>query len=241
MKRKHIAPILALAILSGASCQLKKPEAAEERVKWLYSLNDSIAVYKASIDSASSALTALQTEIGEMIVNFDHVSNPREVEGYYIYKGWKGRYPLKTTGLVARITEDEGLEIIATLKGGVFNCISITAGDESIMSNIVPHDQALNYRTAAYNTVCFYGENADSIAAMISDNMPEKIEVTYLNGKKTGSLILPSDEKEMIAATWQLYHSQKDSHKLEKDIPLLSRRIDVCRRMLESLDSIQGK
>ena len=71
--------------------------------------------------------------------------------------------------------------------------------------------------------------------------MPEKIEVTYLNGKKTGSLILPSDEKEMIAATWQLYHSQKDSHKLEKDIPLLSRRIDVCRRMLESLDSIQGK
>ena len=45
----------------------------------------------------------------------------------------------------------------------------------------------------------------------------------------------------MIAATWQLYHSQKDSHKLEKDIPLLSRRIDVCRRMLESLDSIQGK
>ena len=67
----------------------------------LYSLNDSIAVYKASIDSASSALTALQAEIGEMIVNFDHVSNPREVEGYYIYKRMERRYPLKTTGLVA--------------------------------------------------------------------------------------------------------------------------------------------
>lgn len=210
-----------------------------EREQWLYSLNDSIAQYKASIDSASSALTSLQSEIGEMIINFDHVSNPREVEGYYIYKGWKGRYPLKATGLVARITEDENLELIATLSGGVFNSISISDGTSSVSSNVVPHDQALNYRAGSLNTVCFYGEAADSVAAFISDNMPEKITVTFLNDNKTGSFTLPADQKEMIAATWQLYYSQKDSHSLEKRIPMLSRRIDVCRRMMESLDSIR--
>lgn len=243
MKRRNIIiPLVALVALASVSCKrLKKPAAAEEREKFIYSLNDSIAAYRQQIESSTEALTALQGEIGELIQDFEHVANPREVEGYYIYKGWKGRYPLKQTGLVARINESEGFEIIATLTGGLFNQISVTASGNSVTSAVVPHDQALNYRAGSLNTVCFYGAAADSIGSFIADNMPEKISVSYLNGKKTGSLLIPADEKEMIAATWQLYSSQKESHRIEKEIPMLSRRIDVCRRMLESADSLKNR
>ena len=241
MTTRHIiAPAIALLLIS-ASCSVKKTKSEEEREQWLYSLNDSITKYKQEIESATSALTASQTEVGEMISNFDHVSNPREVEGYYIYKGWKNRYPLQQTGVVARITEDERFELIAVLSGGVFNQISVGGSNGDATTGVVPHDQALNYRAGNLNTVCFYGTAADSVGMYISDNMPDNLTVTFLNEGKaqTGSFKLPADEKEMIAATYQLYAAQKETHRLERTIPLLSRRIDTCRRMLEQLDSVK--
>lgn len=239
MKTKYIIlPLLTLAAVSTLSCnRVKKTAAEEEREKWLYSLNDSIAEYQARIKSATEELTTLQTEIGSMIVNFDHISNPRLVEGYYIYKGWDSGYPLKQTGIVARITEDEGFELIATLSGANFNQVSVSAGGETVSTDIVPHDQALNYRAGKLNTVCFYGERADSVGEFITDHMPEQITITFLNGNKTGSYTIPANQKEMIAATWQLFFSQRSSHHLEKEIPMLSKRIDVCRRMLDANDS----
>ena len=242
MNTRHIAaPLLAALLLSAASCSVKKTKSEEEREQWLYSLNDSISKYKAEIESASSALTASQTEVGEMISNFEHVSNPREVEGYYIYNGWKNRYPLQQTGLVARITEDERFELIAVLSGGVFNQIMVSGGQGEAETKVVPHDQALNYRAGKLNTVCFSGGAADTVGMYISDNMPDNLTVTYLNSGKSSSFRLPADQKEMIAATYQLYAAQKETHHLERTIPMLSRRIDTCRRMLESLDSVSSK
>ncbi len=239
MKTRHIfVPLMASVLLCAASCSLKKPKAEEEREQWISSLADSIAKYKAEIETATTALTDAQTEVGEMITNFDHVSNPREVEGYYIYKGWKTRYPLKQTGVVARITEDERFELIAVMSGGHFNQIEVTGGNGEVSTSVVPHDQALNYRAGSLNTVCFYGSAADSVGMYIAENMPDKLTVTYLEGGKTGSFTLPADEKEMIAATYQLYSAQKESHKLERALPMLSKKIDTCRRMLEARDSV---
>lgn len=239
MKTRHIfIPLMMSVLICAASCSLKKPKAEEEREQWISSLTDSITKYKAEIESASAALTDSQTEVGEMITNFEHVSNPREVEGYYIYNGWKNRYPLKQTGIVARITEDERFELIAVLSGDHFNQIMISGAGGEVSTSVVPHDQALNYRAGNLNTVCFYGSAADSVGMYISENMPDKLTVTYLDGGKTGSLTLPADEKEMIAATYQLYAAQKESHKLERDLPMLSKKIDTCRRMLEARDSI---
>lgn len=240
MNTRHIiAPAMAILLLAASSCSVKKTKSEEEREQWLYSLNDSISKYKGEIDSATSALTASQTEVGEMISNFEHVSNPREVEGYYIYNGWKNRYPLQQTGLVARITEDERFELIAVLSGGNFNQIMVSGGSGEAFTKVVPHDQALNYRAGKLNTVCFYGGAADTVGMYISDNMPDNLTVTYLNGGKTSSFKLPADEKEMIAATYQLYAAQKESNRLERAIPMLSKRIDSCRRMLEQLDSVK--
>ncbi len=174
-----------------------------------------------------------------MISNFEYVSNPRQVEGYYIYNGWKNRYPLKQTGVVARITEDERFELIAVLSGKHFNQLSVSNGSESVETKVVPHDQALNYRAGSLNTVCFYGSAADSVGMFIAENMPDALTVTYMEGGKTGSYTLPADQKEMIAATYNLYVAQRNNHRLEATIPMLSQKIDSCRRMIESIDSVK--
>ena len=237
MKKLLFAAAVAASFLSVSSCVgITKPEAAEKREQWVESLNDSIARYKAQADSASEQLNLLRSRIGEMIPDFDHISNAREVEGYYIYKGWSARYPLTSTDLVARISENEGLELIAALSGGVFDRISVSSGGNSVSSAVVPHDQALNYRAGNINTVCFTGAQADSVAAFIADALGA-VSVSFIGGAKNASLSLSSSSKEMIAATWRLYAAQKESHSLEKLLPLLSRKVDLCRRMLHENDS----
>lgn len=229
---------LFLSLVLTVSCaKTKKSEAAIERENWLLSLNDSIADYQSRIAEAEQALTSIHNEIGEMIVNFDHVSNPKLVEGYYIYKGWSAKYPLTGTGIVARITQDEGFELIAALSGGRFNRIRVTSGGSSAESNVVPHDQALNYRTETLNTVCFFGSAADSIGQLISGNNGGTVTVEYLGDGKPGKHQLSPEEVKMIGATWKLFSSQRASHRLEREIPMLSRRIDVCRRMIEMNNS----
>ena len=240
---RSLSKILAIFSLPliVCSCQVKKPEASQEREKWLLSLNDSIAFYKAEIDSASSALDKLNSEIGNMMPEFVHVSNPREVEGYYIYQGWKEKYPLTSTELAARISENEGLELIAALTGGVFDRISVEADGGKAFSATVPHDQALNYRAGNINTVCFTGAEADSVASFISSHEDSRVILSYIGGAKPVSITLSPDTKKMISATWQLYSAQKESHQLEKMMPLLSRKIDLCRRMLNEADSVKTK
>ena len=238
MKTHHIIlSLIAAATLSTGCVRVKKPAAAEEREQWILSLNDSIADYQRQIEDANNELASLNTEVSGLISNFEHVSNPRLVEGYYIYRSWASRYPLTSTGIVARITQDEGFEIIAALTGGHFNQISVTSEGMEATSDIVPHAQALNYRAGNLNTVCFYGEKADSIGSLIHRDPSAAATLVYLNGGKTGSHTLSDAEKEMISATWQLFSSQRSVHSLERKIPMLSRRINVCRQMIEANDS----
>ena len=237
MKKSLSFISLSIILAFGLSCtRLKKPVATERRQEWILSMNDSIARYKAQADSATDALALLRERIAAMMPEFEHVSNPREVEGYFIFNGWKSRYPLSSTEVVARISEAEGFELIAALEGGVFNQIKVSAGGRSATSAVVPHDQALNYRAGNLNTVCFTGPQADSIGALIAD-ADKDVQVAYLGGAKPRSLSLRPDARRMIAATWNLYAAQKESHRLEKMLPLLSRKVDLCRRMLNDNDS----
>lgn len=238
MKTKYLISILAATAVVMPGCRPKeKSDKAIEREKWIESLNDSIALYHHQIDSATARLDELHENVGAMLQDFEYVNNPREVEGYYIYRGWRNRYPLTGNGLVARISKDEGLELIACHSGAPFTSIAISSGEGAVESNVVPHDQALNYRNGNLTTVCFYGEKADSVAMYISDHQAEPLTVTLLQGKANGKFALQPDAARMISATWQLYSSQKECGRIEREIPLLNRRIDTCRRILETKGS----
>lgn len=237
MRIRFLFPLIGGIALILPACKVKTPAAVEEREKWLLSLNDSIAKYEKERGEVELKIQQAREKAGGMVEYFDYVNNPREVEGYYIFSGWKTRYPMQKTALIARVTQDERFELIATLTGGHFNEIGVTSAGETVSSEVVPHDQAFNYRAGNLNTVCFYGEKADSIGKFIASHSTGEIAVIYLNPAKTGTLNLPSDEKQMIARTWELYAAQKHLHSLEKELPRLSGKISACRRMISSVDS----
>lgn len=235
------------AIVTGfvaamASCkQIKNPEALAEREEWIASFSDSIKEYQAKIEITNSQLDECNKEIAAYLDNFEYVKNPRQVTGYYILKGWNSRLPFTSTAIYARISDDEKAELIATLAGGVFNNISVSGGSGEVFSGIVPHDQALNYRHASYNTVCFSGEKADSIMQYIALNDGASIKVNFYNGSdKKSSFVIPEDEKSMIASTFLLLREQQAQKTLQKDLWILSRKIDTARRMLDRADSISS-
>lgn len=226
-------PSLLLLLILAGGCVKHKTNSGEAMEAWTKSLDDSIRNVQLEIDSAQNNLDILHHQVGEWLRDFTYVNHQREVEGYTIFNGWQNRYPLTSTGLVARITESEGLELIAALKGGEFDRISVTAGTETLQSDAVPHDQALNYRANGLNTVLFTGGKADSIAQLIADNELNNINVTFIGRGKAGSWSVPAANKKMIAATWMLYSSQREAERLERRIPVLNEKIKILRQTID--------
>lgn len=236
MKIKYINIVLfALIILSSFSCKkLKTPDAVSEREEWIKSFSDSIQDCERTIETAEIQLGELNNNIESMLKDFEYFSNPKAVEGFYILKDWQKKIPMTKSGIYARLTEQNSLELIATLSGGEFDQISVSSDGEELKSAVVKYDQALNYRYNNLNTVCFSGGACDSIAELIYGYKGSKIKLDFLNGKSPKHIDIPGDEKEMIAKTWELYDAQREVRKLEKDIWVSSKKIDTYRTMLDN-------
>lgn len=234
---KYLSVIPVLCVLGCA--QIKKPAAISEREEWINSFHDSIQIYQQKTSEIESKLNDCNNRIIGILENFEYVSNPRQVEGYYILKGWNSRLPFTSTGIYARITKSENLELIATLSGSTFNRIIVTDGDSQIESPVVPNDQALNYRHGSYNTVCFSGHATDSVIEFIAQHHNENIKLQFIEGNKKVPFIIPSNEKQMIAETWNLFSAQIEQKSLQKEIWINSRKIATYRRMLETADSLK--
>ena len=222
---------LAGCLLSCIACsKIKTPDAKLERETWIESFSDSIKVYQEKRDLVESGIQELNAIISKLIDNFEQVKKPREVTGYYLLKGWQSKIPFTTTGIYARINENGKLELIATLSGATFNQLKIA--NTSVASEIVPHDQAFNYRHERFNTVYFSGEQANEIARYIAENSGHKISLEFLEGKVKKNFILPDDEKTMISQTWKLYSNQIEANRLQREYSLYSRKIDTFRRFM---------
>lgn len=221
--------ILILSVLLLASCG-GKTDKEKARNDYRQALTDSISAAERQIDSCENRIAVLNNEISERLADFTDVTNPREVEGYYIFKGWESKYPLSSTGVIARISHNEQLELIAALQGGVFNTLEAQAPDVSATTSTVPHDQALNYRREGLNTVMFSGAQADSVAALIADNELNPVKIVFLdNSKPVKSMEIDNGCKKMIAATWMLYSSRRELGSLERRVMLLREKINLLR------------
>lgn len=237
---KKIMQIFAICA-SGAllplapGCNNAKVDGQKAQKEHKQILSDSITAIETEIDSCKNNIATLNDRINQYLPDFVTVANPREVGSYVIYNKMKPLYPLKSTGLAARISDTGTFELIAALKSGEFDQISIVTGDKSVTSGVVPHDQALNYRDGNLTTVAFSGEKADEIGEFISDNMLNNLRVCYLQqGRLIVSWRMPMQFNEMIGATYLLYYSQAEVERISRHEELLHQKINILRSHRDS-------
>lgn len=239
---KQILSISAVVffMLAFGGCR-RKNEAKErvqaERERWEASLPDSLKKVEHQTDSIRAELKALNNSFEAIIHTFEYVDNPREVEGYYIAGAWKNKYPLKSTGLVARLTKSENLELIAALAGGAhFDRLRVEANGETAETSVVPHDQALNYRMTGLNTVCFSDSAATSCANLIAENNGSDIKILYLEGdRQTGILSYPKQDQAIMMSTWNLYEITSRISRDERMIPMLAKKSAIINQKIEAI------
>ena len=225
--------LIPFAFLASCSSKSNKGEAMQN--DYVNALQDSIAATQHAIDSCENQLSIETDQVNEWLRDFTVVSNPREVESYYIFQGWQNRYPLQNTGLVARISNGETLELIAALKNSTFDSITVESGESSASTAVVPNDQALNYRRDGLTTVMFSGPEADAAAKLIADNELNKITVVFKeNGKVKGSWQMTDDYKKMISATSLLYSARRSQMSLENGLKLYTAKLNILRNHLDA-------
>lgn len=228
-----LASIFILFLCSDCS-KIKKTDAEYEREAWIESFSDSIGIYQLKTQEIENKLAKENEKISGLLQDFEKVENPREVSGYYLLKGWQSRLPFTTTGIYARINENEKLELIATLAGGTFNQIGVRDGGEDYVSNVVPNDQAFNYRHARFNTVYFQSGKADTIADFIARHAGERINLRFIEGNREKTFPIPENGKNMIEKTYKLYSAQIEARNLQRELFICSRKIDAFRRLQDT-------
>lgn len=222
--------IIAATVLLFGSCGRKNESGEKARADYDRSLSDSIAVVEQEIDSCDTQIGILRERVNGWVSDFTTVSNPREAGSYMILTSFKDRYPLTSTGLLARINDNNGFELVAALSGRAFDRITVQTSSVSATSDVVPNDQALNYRTASLTTVMFTGAAADSVGSLVADNVSEPITVIYAGASgSVQSWRLPEPNAKMIAYTYMMYKSNKELNRLERRVPMLHEKINLLR------------
>lgn len=226
--------VSAISLLLLSSCVQRVDNSEKTQAAYKQTLQDSIASIKSEIDSCESEIAVLREEVNRRLSDFTTVSNPREASSYIIFTAAKNRYPLHSTGLIARLNDTEQLELIAALSGKAFDCISVSNQNNSLTTAVVPRDQALNYQTPELTTVMFSGEKADSVAMFISDNQLNPLTINYLNGgRPVASAKITTEEARVISYTYLLYHDRSNMNRLEHRVPMLNEKINLLRLHLE--------
>lgn len=232
--------LTAYASLYTGCGNAKREQIARERDEWALSLEDTLKNLQDSRTRDSIALVETRETVSRMIQNFTFVNNPREVEGYYLYTKFKESYPLKSTGLCARVLSNEGLELVAASKSR-FCAIRATSGSATAETEVVPPDQALNYTAAGLTTVAFTGAKADSLAMLIASAEGAPVKIEYLNPAVTATYTLSPQQREEITATWNLYHNRCRTHLLEKSIANTARKIEATRITIDRMNAKADK
>ncbi|MDE6811102.1 MAG: hypothetical protein K2J15_02000 [Muribaculaceae bacterium] len=232
--KKFIPVILpCVLILATGSCKKYDGEkASSQREDWIASLHDSIALITGLRQEDSVRINNLREDLDARMKNFTQVANQREVAPYYILSTVRSDYPLTSTGVIARITNDMQFEVIAALSTGKFDAIRFSmAGTpaENVTSAVVPPDQALNYTSAdGLTVVAFSGELNSPLGEFVAKNSETALNVEYLmNGTVRKSIPLGETRKKCIAQTWQLTSSRSMLDSLEAVQIINARKLEI--------------
>ena len=231
MKRLFINVLaVGLSALALTSCAPKNEKGEQAKKDYKESLSDSIEKYKIEIDSCEMQISTLRDKVDQWLRDFTTVANPREAAPYMIMTSAQNLYPLKSTGLLARINDSGQFELIAALSSKPFDRITVVSDSQTSTSDIVPNDQGLNYRTPELTTVSFTGAAADSIGMLIADNELNPVTVTYINGgKPVQSAKLSNEQSKVISYTYLFYSDRSEMQRLERRVPMLHEKINLIR------------
>lgn len=226
--------LVALIAVMG-SCSGRNGGRKDAVAEYNAALRDSVTAVRAQIDSCKSAMEAENMKRLDYGRDFTTVSNEREAAPYMIYNEFVGKYPPKSTCLVARLAENGQFELVAALSGTRFDQISVTAADETVTTDVVAPDQGMNYMADGLNTVMFDGPDADRVGRLIADNELNGITVAYLyNGRPVKAWSVPTDYANMIMMTFRYYDTLRQINTLQMRIPMLERKIQVLERHLDA-------
>lgn len=125
--RYFLCMALCVSACIASSCVKRVDNSEKTRAEYEKTLTDSIEKIGVEIDSCNDCIATLRDKVSERMNDFTTVANPREVGAYTIFTKFKSKYPLKSTGLVARIDENEKFELVAALSGKPFQQVSVQA------------------------------------------------------------------------------------------------------------------
>lgn len=221
--------ILPVAGILLIACADKKDHAAEGATKayrdhkaWRASLKDSVDSLKVLYDLNIEQTDVLHSEFEQSVSLFDVISDPVLVEKYRVLKGWKGYDSTAGTGVLARLLEDNTIELIVSCAGERFTSITLESESQKVASETVPEGNALNTTIGSVCRVAF--NNAAPLAEFVYDHKDENVLLRFSNGK---SIVLTSGQKNMIAATWHLLSTQKRLNELEAQQIVLYNKINI--------------
>lgn len=223
------AALTALLACGATGCgKSKKKEAiAENRQKWEESLKDSVAALESRYDSIQKTLESRRDEVEELLPSFSRVDNPRYVDGFYIDSEWKDRYPLQQTGIVARILDDESIELVAACSGNRFTAIELSGDGWSRRTATVEPDQALNRTFGGLTTVAFSGPETDSIAMSLA-GAPAPVTITYLGASPKSASLTPAQAR-MLTLTARLWDGRRQVRQAEKELPATLKKLQILK------------
>lgn len=220
----------ALLLLATVSCSpdSKKPtDAANKHAQWVNSLSDTLIKVRQEMSDNIMLIASLDSAINKLSSHFTKTSNPKLVENYIVTNDFVNYDTESKTGMIARITEDNHFELIATLKGGSFNQIMVSNGQSAVESSVVEYDKALNHKIGSTNIVAFKDAKSDSIGQLINNNEAANLKLKFINNSTSQSVSLSAEQKSMISRTWQYYNAIHEKERLERQSLLLSEKAKI--------------
>ena len=221
-----------LGIAALCSCGSKNKEKVSGVEAYKKSLNDSIRACQTEIDSCNEQISILRDKVGSWMHEFVTVTYPSGNGGYIILASAKNLYPMKSSGLIARVSTSGKFELIAALAGKKFDRITVEATGQSASSSIIASGGGAASPQGLVSAI-FVGEKAAAIGKLIADNELNPITVIYeKDGSEVQRIDLSNEYAKVVSMTYLFYQDNYDMKILEKKVPLLNAKIDLIRQHL---------
>lgn len=231
MKTRLLLPLITITLMAGLACCKKYDgdKTKNDREQWIASIKDSISNISAQRKADSLRIIQLRSDIDLWLQNFTQVNDPKQVEPYYIHTSFTGSYPLNSTGIAARIKNNQEFELVAALSGSQFDAIRFSAGEYSATSQSIKPDQALNFTSSDGLTVCsFSGDQTSRLAEFVNIHQPEQIWMEFLrDGQVRSSINLSHPQKRWISETWEMASERRLLDSLERTQMLTARKLEL--------------